>query len=111
MLLALRAAGLTETEEVTKACHYLEDAMPHTLAPELLSWGLLGYMAWRPRPLDASQWLSHSYADAPGVADSPVGLALLILADRPGTFPLVGVSPALRETPPTHTLVPELLGV
>jgi hypothetical protein len=110
MLLALRAAGLRETEEVTKACHYLECTLPHTLTPESLSWGLLGYLAWRPRPLDAPQWLSHAHADAPGVADCPVSLALLILADRPGTFSLLGVSPALTEATPALTLVPELLG-
>jgi hypothetical protein len=114
MLLALRAAGLAETHEVTQACHYLENAlaaMPDTLAPEVLSWGLLGYLAWRPRPLDAPLWLSHAHAHAPGVADCPVGLALLILADRPATLSLLGISPLPGETTPTPTIVPELLGI
>jgi hypothetical protein len=110
-LLALRAAGLTETQEVTRACHYLQCVLPHSSTPEALGWGLLGYLAWRPRPLDAPQWLSRAYAEAAGVADAPVGLALLILADRPGTLSLLGVSPALQEVPPELPFVPELLGV
>ena len=110
VLLALRAAGLSETEEVTRACHYLAGVMPHIVAPEILSWGLLGYLAWRPRPLGAEQWLGRSYEHAPGLADSPTGLALLILAARPATCSLLGVSPVREETAPAHQPLPELLG-
>jgi hypothetical protein len=110
VLLALRAAGLPETEEVTRACHYLSCVMPHTAAPEDLSWGLLGYLAWRPRPLGAEQWLGRSYERATGLADSPAGLAMLILAAHPATLALLGVSPARQEAAPAHELLPELLG-
>jgi len=108
LLLTLRAAGLAETEQVTQACHFLEDALPDTREPERLAWGLLGYMAWRARHLDASDWLHRAYIAAPDVADSPIGLAMLILADRPATFPLLGVRPALPEATPRF--VWELLG-
>lgn len=111
VLLALRAAGLAESEEVTRACRYLEGAMPHALSPGVLSWGLLGYLAWRPRPAGAPQWLSQCYADTPDVAASPAGLALLMLADRPRTFSLLGISPAGDEAMTAHLLLPEFLAV
>ncbi|MHB8956505.1 MAG: prenyltransferase/squalene oxidase repeat-containing protein [Pirellulaceae bacterium] len=97
MLLALRAAGASETVEVTRACHYLMRVLPEVEPPEMLSWGLLGYSVWRARPARAEQWLRRSYENAPGLADSPARLAMLVLAASPATFSLLGVGAARAE--------------
>jgi hypothetical protein len=98
ILLALRAAGLAKTAEVMRACHYLARILPQIESPEILSWGLLGYSVWQPRPAAARHWLHRSYAGAPGLVDSPTRLALLILATSTATYPLLGVSAARAET-------------
>jgi hypothetical protein len=80
LLLALRAAGWMETEEVTRAVDYLTGHLPGVLVPEDLGWGLLGLAAWRTLPAGSLQWLSHSFAHTPAAMDSPRQLALLLLA-------------------------------
>ena len=91
ILLALCAAGLAKTAEVMRACHYLARILPQVESPEILSWGLLGYSVWQPRPAAARHWLHRSYTRAPGLADSPTRLALLVLAASSATYPLLGV--------------------
>ena len=70
VLLALCAAGVTEVQEVTMACHYLDERLPRTRGSEGLSWGLLGYRAWRPHPPAAQQWLCRSCAESRDTAAS-----------------------------------------
>ncbi|MHB8969478.1 MAG: hypothetical protein ACYC3X_00765 [Pirellulaceae bacterium] len=113
VLLALRATGLSMTSEVTRACHYLARVLPQVEAPEILSWGLLGYAAWQPRPAAAQRWLYRSYTRAPGLADSPASLAMLVLAASPASYPLLGVCAAARaeSRQALHEPLSELLGV
>ncbi len=112
ILLALRAAGLARTAEVARACHYLARILPQVESPEILSWGLLGYSVWQPRPAAARHWLHRSYTSAPGVTDSPTRLALLVLAASSATYPLLGVAAARAETRPNQPEPPsELLHV
>ncbi len=94
VLMALRAAGWSETVEVTTACRYLESALSGLLAPDKLSWGLLGYGSWRPRPAGASEWIDRCYAALPAADTSPACLAQLMLADGPQALSLFGISPS-----------------
>ncbi len=79
-LLALRAAGQEESRAVTKACSYLERALPVTRSPESLCWGILGWTAWRTRMEGSDQWLAQSFHSSPTLNTSPTRLAYLLLA-------------------------------
>jgi hypothetical protein len=86
MLLALRAAGATDTLAIHQAGDFLAHTLPDVTSPEPLSWGLLGWSSWHPLPLGVSEWLAQSFASTPGVLESPEQLALLLLATAPAAF-------------------------
>lgn len=106
VLLALRAAGLSETFDVTRACDYLQLVLPSVDFAPLLSWALLGYQVWRPRPTAAAQWLADCEACAQS-EDSSTGLALLLLGHHPQTLSLLGVTPAGQEETAGSVVPPE----
>jgi hypothetical protein len=97
VLLALRATGLSETLDVTRACNYLELVLSSLDSPSLLSWALLGYQAWRAVPVASSQWLSDCNARTRDDRRSPAVPALLLLGHCPQTLALLGVTPAREE--------------
>ena len=96
-LLALRAALHEETPTVTRACHYLAEALPTTRSAETLGWGLLGLQAWRPRPADADLWLEQSTENKLALRQSPMRLSMLLLAASSTTLSQLGVEAAQPE--------------
>ncbi len=105
-LLALRAALHEETPTVTRGCDYLLDILPTTRAPETLGWGLLGLLAWRPRPDGADDWLREALENSSVLHHAPLRLATLLLAASCSTLSRLGVTPAVPHQAAMEVLVP-----
>jgi len=103
-LLALRAAGTGHSQTITRALKYLQRALPTTRSPESLAWGLLGLNAWNERPAAESRWLAESYQKWQTSSDSPMRLALLLLAVGAGALAQFGI----QAVPTDDTIVGNL---
>lgn len=105
-LVAIRAAQESQTRQVTGACDYLEVALREPCAPEALSWGLLGFMAWRPGPTWAAETLDCCVAASRHL--SVRQLALLLLASQSNPLALWSVSPVRDDVPAIASCMPIL---
>ncbi len=90
-LLALKAAG-ARSDAVPGAIAYLDRALPETLAPGSLGWGLLGLRAWGPQPGWAAGHLAEAYAWIESRVPSAAELALLLLAAGSRSMAVLGCS-------------------
>jgi hypothetical protein len=99
-LLALAAMGVRDSA-VDEAIAYLGHALPLTLAPVSLGWGLLGLRAWGVRPDWADARLEAAFRASEAGEPRPVELALSLLAASGRSTEILGVSG--RETVATAT--------
>ncbi len=88
-LLTLAAAD-EMSPAVAGALAYLDRALPETLAPSSLGWGLLGLRAWGVNPAWAAGRLASAFEGVAGRSASAVEWSLLLLAGGGRSLDLLG---------------------